>query len=488
MTRMFRWPMATTLACLLASGASAQGGPEGGTGQAPDPAATSAPPLTPGAIAAPESAAAPAVSTVGAAEPVATPVATEAEVAASWGDWAETASSGGDDAPIFEARFYGFIDAYFEQVAKSPARDADDPTKTVYESNPYEFDVANLHAMVQGSIFGRYRFFLNLAAPGAGSASDDEGLAVRNAWVEAPILPGILNVRAGKTYRRFGLYNEILDAVPTFIGIEPPEMFDKDHLLLTRTTNLMLFGSVDAGPATIHYSLSTGNEERTNDAIPIGVDVYADISDWLRIGSSFYTTGGDAAPTRGVGEGSPRGGVLNWMEKDQFTIFGGYAQIMHDSGFIAQVEYWQADHDGVRDVAALQDMAASGSLHGAQMRRFFVGGDPTAAKTQAKYSVRTAYIRLGYELALDDVSSLTPYVQADYYSNPETVADKDLGGDNEAGIADDGKFQKYTVGAVYRPVSQVALKLDASGHVQKFNGATEFYPEVRVSFSYLWGL
>ncbi|MDD9940239.1 MAG: hypothetical protein OXU20_04155, partial [Myxococcales bacterium] len=69
-----------------------------------------------------------------------------------------------------------------------------------------------------------------------------------------------------------------------------------------------------------------------------------------------------------------------------------------------------------------------------------------------------------------------------------TIAKKDLGGDGEAGISDDGKFQKYTLGTVFRPVPQVALKLDGSAHVQDFNGKSEFYPEIRISFSYLWGL
>jgi hypothetical protein len=39
-----------------------------------------------------------------------------------------------------------------------------------------------------------------------------------------------------------------------------------------------------------------------------------------------------------------------------------------------------------------------------------------------------------------------------------------------------------------RPVSQVALKVDGSGHRQKFNGKSEFYPELRISLAYLWEL
>jgi hypothetical protein len=108
--------------------------------------------------------------------------------------------------------------------------------------------VLNLNVMVQGTVLERYRYFLNLAAPKAGEIGDDVLIGVRNAWVEAPLVGDALQVRLGKTYRRFGLYNEILDATPTFIGIEPPELFDADHLMLTRTTNLMLSGWTSCRP------------------------------------------------------------------------------------------------------------------------------------------------------------------------------------------------------------------------------------------------
>jgi hypothetical protein len=99
---------------------------------------------------------------------------------------------------------------------------------------------------------------LNLAAPGSGSKVEDLSLLVRNAWVEAPLIDGSLILRAGKLYRRFGLSNEILDATPTFIGIEAPELFDEDHLLLTRTTNLMLHGSLGFDSGVVNYALTTG--------------------------------------------------------------------------------------------------------------------------------------------------------------------------------------------------------------------------------------
>lgn len=408
-----------------------------------------------------------------------------------WGvaDGADAAGWGGFavDSKVFDARFYGYLNTSFEQVGQVPSG-VDSNGNTSYTLDPYELDVLNAHAMVQGSIYGRYRFFINLAANGVGSNTDDEPLAIRNAWVEAPIIDQYLNVRVGKLYRRFGLYNEILDAVPTFIGIEAPELFDGDHLLLTRTTSAMLFGQAVLGDTVVNYAATTGNDERINGAIPLGLDVNADIGSWLRVGTSFYTSGGDAGPSRAVGEGSPKGGVADWMERDQYYVFGGYAQL-NWQGLIAQGEYWVGNHDAVRDPEQVKKLADAG-LNEFQRRRFFNNGDPEqgVAPLNTKYSVQTGYVRVGYEIPLWERASVIPYGQFDYYENPEVINTKGFGGDAEAGLADDNRFTKWTLGGVFRPVPEVALKVDSSAHVLNFNGKLDYYPEVRVSFSYLWDL
>ena len=51
-------------------------------------------------------------------------------------------------------RIYGFIEGYFEKVARTPAG-VDAGGNTVFEDNPHEFDVANAHLMVQGVIANR---------------------------------------------------------------------------------------------------------------------------------------------------------------------------------------------------------------------------------------------------------------------------------------------------------------------------------------------
>lgn len=410
----------------------------------------------------------------------AAPAAPE-DAAEGWGDLAETVSK------VFDTRLYGYIDAHIEQVADTPSG-VGSSGATEYEANPLEIDVLNLHVMVQGTILSRFRYFVNLVGSAAGSPTGDAGISVRNAWLEAPIFGDALQARLGKTYRRFGLYNEVLDAVPTFIGIEAPELFDKDHLLLTRTTNAMLHGRFALGVGSLAWSVTTGADERASDQIPLGGDVRLVADVGLTVGSSFYWTGGDAAPSREVGEGSPAGGVINWMERDEYYVVGGYAQ-WQAQGLTLQGEYWQAHHDATRSQEATAALADANLLP-AQRGRFFVNGDPAQGlrPRDVTYDVRTFYLRGGYDVSVSEEMVLTPYAQVDYYANPETINAKSFGGDAEAGNTDDGEFWKFTVGAVFRPVAPVALKVDGSGHLQQFNGKSEFYPELRVSLSYLWEL
>jgi hypothetical protein len=403
------------------------------------------------------------------------------------GDDPNVADTLGIEPTIFTARLYGFIDAHFEQVARTPVG-VDEEGETVTASNPSEIDVTNFNVMLQGSVYQRYRYFVNLASPGAGSPAEDAGLAVRNAWVELPLFREYFNFRIGKTYRRFGLYNELLDAIPTFIGIEPPEMFDDDHLLLTRTTNIMLHGTFTTSDSSFSYALSTGTDEREGHQVPIGADLRYDFRNNLRIGTSYYTTNGDAVPSKELGEGAPLGGVATWMDEDEFSVTGGYGQVTA-AGFILQGEFWFARHNATRNAALVVELMNSDPpLNERQLEQFGLS-DPEnpEPRLEADYNVKTGYVRTGYSIPVSSWS-LTPYGQFDYYANPEIINDQDNGGDNEAGLTDNGTFYKSTLGIVIRPVSFIAVKIDGSTHTQKFNRETVTYPEIRSSFSFYWEL
>lgn len=379
-------------------------------------------------------------------------------------------------ASKMKTSMYGYVEGYFEKVEKSPTRTGGTSTTEgtpIRVSNPHEFDTPNVNFMMKANFDRQYSAFLNMDASGS-------TVAVKNAWFQSNILGDLLALRIGKMYRPFGLYNERLDAVPTYIGIEPPELFDGDHLLLTRTTNFMLHGEADIGGNTLRYALTTGNDERLGGEVPLGGDVRYSMSTGdtdITIGTSFYFSNG----AKYTGEG----GVAKWMSSDNYDVMGYYLEAQHNA-FQFQAAYFQADHDAVRSGSTLQGIGTA-KLNNEQITRLCAGDMSTCADSSVSYEVKTWYTRLGYSMDLS-FGELTPYVQWDVYENPEMIANKDDGGDNEAGIADDGKFTKQTLGIVYRPDPRIAIKLDASNHAQKIEGKDVNYSEIRSSFSYVWTL
>lgn len=389
-------------------------------------------------------------------------------------------------ADQLKSKVYGYIEGYVEKNEKTPTRsggDATTPGTMKREDAPHEFDTPNIVLMVKSTYKENYSAFLNLVSPGG------EEVKTRNAWVESRLQGEKLKFRIGKLYRPFGLYNEILDAVPTFMGIEPPELFDNDHLLLTRTTNSMIHGETEFGADVLRYSLTTGNDEKSNKGLPIGADLrYTHFGNGfdVTLGSSYYTSGGKAEPSVDVGDGAPAGGVANWMKSSKYDVKGIFAEV-NKSKLKVQAEYWISQHDDMRDGSKLQNFGSDSALNQRQLNRLCNGNCSTATDSKSKYNIETWYVRAGYSF-LTELGEFLPYVQWDYYRNPETIAKKSLGGDNEAGLSDDGSFNKQTLGLVYRPVPVAALKLDASNHAQKIDGKNTNYTELRFSYSYIWSL
>ena len=173
------------------------------------------------------------------------------------------------------------------------------------------------------------------------------------------------------------------------------------------------------------------------------------------------------------------------MEEDDYKVLGLYLE--YTRGAVKfQTAYYEAHHDALRSGAKLQGLDRD-QLNDEQIDRLCDGDVSSCADSEVNYMVKTWYVRAGYSFATG-LGEVTPYVQYDFYENPETIANKDDGGDNEAGIADDGAFVKQTLGVVFRPDHQLAIKLDASSHSQEIDGSNETYSEVRSSFSYIWSL
>jgi hypothetical protein len=382
-------------------------------------------------------------------------------------------------------RIYGYFSTRLEKTFSEPTWNG---SEIVDQSAPREISLPFANIMLQQQLGSRFSAFVNLNASGGGTVD------VRNMWGEM-VASKHLSFRFGKMYRRFGLYNEVLDAVPTYYGIEPPEAFDSDHLMISRTTLLTANASVALGPTRLSLALSTDNGEGdgllSEGTLPLATDVnYVFGRGAYTVGVSGYRSGGAATPDVGLGDGPPRSGVLPWMADDSFTLWNAYAQAKV-SNFTFQLEYASANHNARREPDAVVSLLGSTGVNAAQLARFLI--DTTAAvdagnvRVSADYKVRTWYARAGYafETGFGEVG---PYLQWDWYSNPETIAEKTYGGDNEAGVADDGVFRKGTLGVVFRPIPAVAVKLDGSMHFYRFHGERVSYPELRFDVSYTFGL
>lgn len=384
-------------------------------------------------------------------------------------------------------KLYGFVNANVEKVFNIPA--TNNEGRTITESEPIAWSpVQNFHIYGSGNLSQKISVFFNLAY-------SDNRIEVRNAYGNFK-LSNFWQLRVGKIYRRFGLYNEKLDQIPTFAGIEPPELFDQDHLFLTRTTNLMLHGYRELRQGKFSYTLSTGSPEgsSTHDVIPLGWDFrYQSDRSGILVGTSGYTSSANGQPTTATvafGEGSPRGGILPWMDADQFTVLGGFLE-KRINKLLIQTAYWTAHHQAIRNADHVLTIINQAGINQAQRDRFLGANaqtpdaelTPDDVITEVDYSLYTFYARVSYNIK-SSIGQFVPYVFYDVLSSPEVIADKTYGGDNEAGITDDGRFSKVSLGMVYRPINQVAVKLDVSSHAQKFNNEQLSYPEVRLDFSF----
>ena len=387
--------------------------------------------------------------------------------------------------PVFAQdalHIYGYFSTNLEKVFSEPSVENG---KIVKEDAPAEWALPSFNLMMRHDLTDKARVFINM------SGADGETVEMKNFWGEYDIHP-LLTLRFGKIYRKFGLYNEILDAVPTYYGIEPPELFDSDHLIVSRTTTAMLHGKADAGKGVLAYSVSTDNGEGgpAKDLIPLGWDVNYKVGyGKYTFGASGYFSGGETVSDVALGSGSPKTGVLPWMKSDEFSVFGVYSEVVLQN-MTLQGAFWNASHNAVRDAASVLTILTEANPNAAQRARFLLNEngavDLANIDTNGDYTVKTFYLRAGYSIETEK-GELAPYAQIDYYKNDETIKSKKYGGDNEAGLADDGDFKKGTIGLIYRPIPYIAFKLDGSAHFQDLNGESNSYPEIRFNVSYLFG-
>jgi len=176
---------------------------------------------------------------------------------------------------------YGYINSNVQKTFDYPTRNEDGLVRRV--SDPLEWTpIKNFHIYGKGNFSRRISYLFNLAG-------NEDLIEIRNAWGNFA-LKEALQVRVGKMYRKFGLYNERLDQIPTFIGIEAPEMLDSDHLFLTRTTSAMIHGEFTNSRRSISYAFMTDNGEGgpQKSIFPLGWDLrYKSFTKSLIVGTYF---------------------------------------------------------------------------------------------------------------------------------------------------------------------------------------------------------
>lgn len=379
----------------------------------------------------------------------------------------------GEEKSTKGVSFYGFLAPItMEQVYSIPSIDASG--QTVKEDDPITY------ADPEG-------FFYIKAWYGDFEGKVDLFATTDEASVEAATLSYHFGkdkrytITAGERFRIFDLYNETLNHFIVFTGIEAPELFDGDHSI-PRKSNLSF--TAKQGPWQFYVDTGRPESGESKNLLPFGWDVRYEKGK-LIVGTSAYLsslTDEGTAPSVQPGEGSPDGGVLPWMVEDRYQVMGAF--LRNEFGkFLLETAYWNTDHEATRDPAAVLLTAQNTNLNTHQRERFFGQNsdkpisDLTEADVveEADFDVKTAYVRLGYSHG-----RFTYYLHWDWMDHPETIADKTWGGDNEAGISDDGSFTKWSLGGIWRPNKSIAVKVDSSVHVQDFNGGSEPYPEIRV--------
>lgn len=385
-----------------------------------------------------------------------------------------------------EVRLRGFVEARLAKGTGLPPINVDhkegsDPQRKP-ESQPLWFGLPEFRARLDASARDRLTASINLWVPAISTGHVESHGPLSEAWVDTVILPALLSVRLGLFSRPFGLYGESYGRTALFLGVEPPEYLDRDHPLLTRATHVMLHGAVQSGGHALTYSAMTGREEVSNTAIPLGVDLRYTFEDKVVVGTSLGWSGGRVAPASGSDFYDARGGAAPWARLEEYLVYGGFGRLSL-GGLRLEAELFRADHSIERDPVALEPVCRA--VPGWQWDRLRCsrGNHKAYPYTVTTGTVLAAYV---FEDGPFGLRALAPYVRAETYRNPETVRPIGLGGDEEAGLTSDGRFDKYALGLAMRPTPALSIRIEECQHRQSIEGKDRPTREARLSLTYAW--
>jgi hypothetical protein len=333
-------------------------------------------------------------------------------------------------------------------------------------NGPAVVDLRRVVLYVGHNFNERLRFYSELEVEHAVSSADDQGeFEVEQAYLDG-LLSNRLNLRAGLVIIPMGIIN-VYHEPPTFNGVDRP---DVDTLLIPSTwrePGIGIFGELAPG---LHYQLLLVNGFNANGfsaqsfvreghqegqlaaARDFGVVGRLDWQPVLSTNlglSAYYATAGNSL--RATVGSVP----VTLAEIDARTAQGGFtARGEFAVGFIG-------------DAAALNTALAAGTP------------DQMAA-VPVSSQARGGYLEAGYDLlrllAPGTVQTVTLFGRYDYIDTQASVP---------AGFAarPELRMQTLTPGLTYRPIPQIALKLDYRRHIP---GAGDGWNELATAITWMF--
>ena len=388
------------------------------------------------------------------------------------------------DSKSMKLTFYGFLDQSVEKYFNTKGTEA-----YQYKNENLELTRPSFHLYGVSHLTNKVTLFFNL-----GHSSKDV-IEIENVWGNFKF-DEAFQLRIGKMYRRFDLFNERLDQTAAIIGIDPPELYDPSQYMVPILTQLMLHGNIPVKRSVFSYSLMYNNGESgaEKNVYPLGWDFRFKQEKFL-VGTSGYLSNMDTAHSQSsvaFGEGLPKGSIRPWMSSEKYSVFGLFGESLLNS-FSIKAGYFVAYHDADRNPENVLTIIQNVNLDETHRRRFLGNNatKPNGSLTTAdvlistNYTVHSFYIRMAYNV-YTPWGQFIPYLFMDFIKNPEMIADVKYGGGAKIGLADDGAFKRPTIGLIYKPKDNIAVKSEYSLYNTKTFGKDLTYPEIRFQVAFMF--
>jgi len=391
-----------------------------------------------------------------------------------------------NDEQVRKLSFYGFLDAGTEKYYG-----IDGTEVANYKDENWEFKQPRFHLYGVSHLSKTFTVFFNL-----GHTVSTKNLELTNAWGNIKIKEG-LQLRLGKMYRRFDLFNERLDQTAAIIGIDPPEMYDPTQYILPIYSLAMLHGNLPIKKSVFSYALMLNNGESgaEKNVLPLGWDFRLK-NDKFLVGTSGYLSNigtNFSLPSVGFGKDTPEGAIRPWIQSEKYWVTGFYGEALLGN-FSIKSGYYFSYHQAFRNPDKVLEVIQNVRLEKDHLKRFVgtANYQKPLAELSSKdiivatnYWVQTFYVRLAYNIYTPQ-GQFIPFLFADYIENSETIPDKNYGGSSKMGLADDGAFFRPTVGLMYKPIDNVAFKSELSFYNAEILDKKLSYPELRFQVAYMF--